>query len=289
MSLSGTIRRGMWDRYGMQGMGLDYLTGAEQIPRGYREGAIRTLGGLAGITPEAPRAQDLLSGITGDRDVMRIIESQPDIRNLVRSLLSGDIPEGQSVDDLIEGLDIATTKDKYRRRAKERLKGSGEFRDMLSDIMEGRYEAQDPAEIQQQQIDLAKSSPLYEELRRGGEEATMRQASATGGLRSGNVQDALWRAQNNALLQSYGQQIAPLSGLTGLQSYAPQIAGMYGRMGEGLYEGWLGSGLAREATRGPSTMQTLGGFAGAGLGAYFGGPAGAQAGGQIGTQLGGLF
>jgi len=84
---------------------------------------------------------------------------------------------------------------------------------------------------QQAIIERAMASPLYQGLMTGqeaGEEAIMRQHAATGGLRSGATQEALYdyntQLQNAALLESYNQQVTGLSGLAQLPSMAPQIA-----------------------------------------------------------------
>lgn len=65
---------------------------------------------------------------------------------------------------------------------------------------------------QQEMIDQARNSPLYGAImggRKAGEDAIMRKASATGGLRSGNVQENLYdyntQLQNQALLKGYDQ------------------------------------------------------------------------------------
>ena len=71
-------------------------------------------------------------------------------------------------------------------------------------------------------IERAKASPLYESLmgqQQLGEDAIMRNASATGGLRSGNVQGTMYdyntRFGADALNQAYGQQLEGLTGLAG--------------------------------------------------------------------------
>lgn len=99
-------------------------------------------------------------------------------------------------------------------------------------------------EGQQQIIESAMASPLYGALMGGqkaGEEAILRSASATGGLRSGNVQGAMYdyntQLQNQALLQSYNEQIGGLKGFAGMRDpsesiYQKTVAPAYTR-GEG--------------------------------------------------------
>ena len=105
---------------------------------------------------------------------------------------------------------------------------------------------------QQDLIDRAIRSPLYQSIMGGqeaGEESILRNASMTGGLRSGNTQYNLYdyntQLQNQALLQSYNQQLQGLTGLAGLGSNANQIATMTGQVGQTLGQGISGAGEIR--------------------------------------------
>ena len=99
---------------------------------------------------------------------------------------------------------------------------------------------------QQALIDRAKQSPLYAEImgtRDAGEEAIMRNAAMTGGLRSGNVQDEMFTAdvnlQNQALNQSFNQQLQGLQGLAQLPSNANNIATATSGIGTTQAEGTM--------------------------------------------------
>jgi hypothetical protein len=74
-----------------------------------------------------------------------------------------------------------------------------------------------------------------------GEDAIMRNAAMTGGLRSGNVQDQLFsytsNLENQALNESYNQQLQGLQGLAGLPSNANAIATATGDIGTTLAQG----------------------------------------------------
>ncbi len=79
-------------------------------------------------------------------------------------------------------------------------------------------------------IERARTSPLYGAItgaREEGEEAILRRAGATGGLRSGNVQEALYdynvQLENRALLEAYEQEKGVLGGLASLPSQASEI------------------------------------------------------------------
>ncbi len=105
---------------------------------------------------------------------------------------------------------------------------------------------------QQQLINQAIASPLYGAIMGGqeaGEEAILRSAAATGGLRSGNVQSALYdyntQLQNKALLESYNQQLSGLQGMAGLPSGAQQIAELQSGIGQTLGGGAAGAATAQ--------------------------------------------
>jgi hypothetical protein len=71
-------------------------------------------------------------------------------------------------------------------------------------------------EAEQAQIDRILAGPQYEALVGQGEEALLQQASATGGLRGGNVQGALAQFRPQILSQLIEQQYGRLGGLTGI-------------------------------------------------------------------------
>ena len=108
------------------------------------------------------------------------------------------------------------------------------------------------AEAQQQAIAGVEQSPLLQALTRQGEEAMLQQASATGGLRGGNMQAALAQFRPQMLQEALDQQYARLGGLTALgqQSAAgvgaagmqtgQQIAGLLGQQGAARAGGTLG-------------------------------------------------
>lgn len=108
---------------------------------------------------------------------------------------------------------------------------------------------------QEQLIERAIQSPLYGQIlggREAGEEAILRSAAATGGLRSGNIQEALYdyntQLENQALLQSYNQQLGLLQGLAGTPQVNPglisqQISGI----GQTQAQGIIAAEQARQA------------------------------------------
>lgn len=71
------------------------------------------------------------------------------------------------------------------------------------------------AAAQQAAIRQLETSPMYTEQVRAGEEALLQQASATGGLRGGNVQGALAQFRPAMLAQEIERQYGRLGGLAG--------------------------------------------------------------------------
>jgi hypothetical protein len=126
---------------------------------------------------------------------------------------------------------------------------------------EGEPLGGDPLATQAQRIEAAKASPLYQEIlggQKAGEESLMRQAGMTGGLRSGNIQSALYdystQLQNKALTDAYNQQISEenrilqgLSGLGNLPSLTTGIAQQTAGIGQTLAQGQIGAAQSAQA------------------------------------------
>ena len=71
------------------------------------------------------------------------------------------------------------------------------------------------ADAQQKAISGLEGSPIYQQLLQQGENAMLQNASATGGLRGGNVQGALAQYRPAMLNQLIEQQYSKLGGLAG--------------------------------------------------------------------------
>lgn len=71
-------------------------------------------------------------------------------------------------------------------------------------------------EAQAQYVSAQEESPIFQALARQGEEAILQRASATGGLRGGNVQGALAEFRPQLLNQFLEQQYSRLGGMTAL-------------------------------------------------------------------------
>jgi len=109
-------------------------------------------------------------------------------------------------------------------------------------------------EAQQRAIGELERSPLLQALTRQGENALLQQASATGGLRGGNIQAALAQFRPQMLNQLIEQQYTRLGGLSQLgqaaaagqaaqgMSSATNIANLLANQGAALAGGAVGRG-----------------------------------------------
>ena len=128
--------------------------------------------------------------------------------------------------------------------------------------------------VQEEMIERARRSPLYEAIMEGreaGEEAILRGAAATGGLRSGGTQEALGRyaseLERKALLDAYGQEMGGLEYMAGLGGYAPQIAQTMAGVGTTLGMGRTAAAQQEELEK-QRMIENLMGAGKFGLGLY---------------------
>lgn len=103
---------------------------------------------------------------------------------------------------------------------------------------------------QQEAIDRIAGGPLLQQLTQQGEQALLQQASATGGLRGGNIQGALAQFRPRMLQAALDQQYARLGGLAsvGQQSAVGQgSAGLQTGANTANLLGQIGSAQAGES------------------------------------------
>lgn len=84
------------------------------------------------------------------------------------------------------------------------------------------------SDAQQKIIDQLKGGPLYTSLIDSGEEGLLANASATGGLRGGNTEEALARFRGDTLNSVIANQLAQYSGLVGIGSGATDAVSNFG-------------------------------------------------------------
>lgn len=129
------------------------------------------------------------------------------------------------------------------------------------------------ADAQQQAIAQLENSPMFQALARQGEQGILQNASATGGLRGGNVQGALAQFRPAMLNQQIQQQLAQFGGIASLGQNAAagvgnaglqtgqNIAGLMQDSGQARAYGALGQGQALAGG-----LSALGGLAGTAFG-----------------------
>jgi len=90
-------------------------------------------------------------------------------------------------------------------------------------------------EEQAAQIAQVQASPMFQELTRQGEEALLARASATGGLRGGDIQGALAQFRPQMLAQQLEDRYSKLGGFTALGQQSAAGVGTAGmRTGESI-------------------------------------------------------
>lgn len=124
-------------------------------------------------------------------------------------------------------------------------------------------------QAQQAAIGAIEKSPFFSAMAQQGENALLQQASATGGLRGGNIQGALAQFRPGLLNQMVQQQMANLGGISqlgqasaagqaaqGMQS-AGAIGNLLSQQGAAIAGGQLAKGQQMQ-----NTLKTIGGLAG---------------------------
>lgn len=78
-------------------------------------------------------------------------------------------------------------------------------------------------------IEALKASPFYQQLYKTGEEATLQNASATGGIRGGNTERGLADFGADTLMQTIDRQLSNLGGLAGMGMGATNAVANFGQ------------------------------------------------------------
>lgn len=169
---------------------------------------------------------------------------------------------GNAVGKVIGGITGATQQAQAAERAAATQAGASEAAiaeqrrqfDMLTELLRPYVEAGQPAlqgqqaliglrgaPEQQAAISAIEQSPFFQSAVRQGEEALLQRASATGGLRGGNIQAALAQFRPQMLESQIAQQYERLGGLTSLGQ-----ASAAGQAGAGMQSaGAIGNLLAQ--------------------------------------------
>lgn len=161
----------------------------------------------------------------------------------------------------------AGTAASYQQQALDYLKQMGAMPIAAQQQLGQVYGVTGTPEEQTAAIGGLRQSPLYQAImggREAGEEAIMRQAGATGGLRSGNIQDALARYSGDLERQALLTGLQGVQGLAGMGTYTPQIAAGMTGLGSTLAAGQTAAAQAEQI--GTGQMLGLGGTIYKGLG-----------------------
>lgn len=148
------------------------------------------------------------------------------------------------------------------------------------------------ADAQNQAIQALTQSPLYQQQMQQAEGSLLQNASATGGLRTGNTQSNLASLAPQLLNQQYLQQVGLMGGmqeqganvignLANIRTGQAAATGQaYANQGTALGQSILAQQAARQQSAGG-----LGSALGIGAGYIFGGPVGGAIGGALGGAL----
>ena len=131
-------------------------------------------------------------------------------------------PKGASRKDIQAGL-LAQFQNQTQAGIRDiEARAYAEREALMQPILQDQSYAQLGAERQRQAIQQIEQGPLFQELAKQGEQGILQSASATGGLRGGNVQGALAQFRPNLLNQLIEAQYGKLAGLTTLGSSSAQ-------------------------------------------------------------------
>lgn len=117
-------------------------------------------------------------------------------------------------------------------------------------------------EEEQAAIDRLQQSPGFTAAIQSGEEAILQNASATGGLRGGNVQGALAQFRPQMLSNLIQQQFQNLGGITSLGQNAAAMTGNAGMQLGSNISSIYGDVAANQGAAGIARAQTFGNTAG---------------------------
>lgn len=198
-------------------------------------GALQGMQALAGLGGEADRQRALYElqqspQFTGIADVTKAkIEDYQRQRDLEfkafqksKEYAKAPVPKGGSRKDIQANLASQFEAQTQAGIRDLQTKAVAEREALMQPILQDQKYAQLGAERQRQAIQQIEQGPQFQELVRQGEQGILQSASATGGIRGGNVQAALAQFRPNILNQLIEAQYGKLAGLTSLGSSSAQ-------------------------------------------------------------------
>ena len=246
-------------------------------------GAIRGLQALTGLGGEQARQQALFDVRQSPQFRMLADVTQQNVDEYTRnraqelaklqkqqSYINPSVTVGKGEDRALaikQAQEDITAKFNQETDAKVRdlmSQGYAQQQALLKPVLEsGKYDEMG-RQMQEQAIQQIEQGPLFQQLAQQGEQAILANASATGGLRGGNVQAALGQFRPQLLNQLIEQQYARLSGLA--------------NVGQTGAQSLLGIGQASAAGQAASAGQ-----AGSAISGLLASQGAAQAAGQVGA------
>ena len=216
-----------------QQQGLDYLKETDAAPMYYRDAAQSQLAGFYGL----PQYQ----------------QTNPNQTYLNYT------PEQQAIADQIEAIQAKAADDTGgsfkvpgfgRMRHGEANRVNTDLQRQIDSMATPQQNAQSNPVVdpngQQRFVDRVQASPFYNSMISQGEDAVARNASVTGGMRSGNIQPGLAQNSQNVLQNLTNQQLQGLFSFAGTPSNANAISAQYNGMGNTTGAGMMGQAQAMQ-------------------------------------------
>ena len=171
---------------------------------------------------------------------------------------------GDSSKDIQKGVDAQL---QAQREQLDFLKGVQapvlQLRDKALPQLYGFYDPSNP-QGQQQFIDQAEASPFYQRQKEVGEQAVLRNAAATGGLRTGAANQALAGFNTDLLNRTVNQNLQSLGSFAQTPIETSQISNVLGQMGQTQAQGYQAQAQANQGTLGNLLSGVFGGLSAAG-------------------------
>lgn len=235
---------------GSQMAQLEYLKEREALPQAYREQAIQQLGALYGLPGQPPPTGQPVQQ-AGIQPVRPVSTGTPGgLQGKTGGFLAMAMGGRDQWGNVIPG---------YEEVAPSGGVGIPPQSAVTSGVGEQAYTPLGRQDF----VDGLREDPFYQDLLGAGEEAVLRGASATGGLRSGTASENLARNNQNILRGLYGERVAGLQGMAGLPSNVNQIGNVMGGIGTTQAAGQVAAGQAWQGG-----LQGISDIAGSATGQY---------------------
>lgn len=218
---------------------LEYLKEKEAVPSWYQNQAMNALAGFYGL----PQFTGGSAGV--EKPIMPELQSVP-----------GAVNYNYDTGDGIYGTDNSQ---EIARINAENQALMNKYNEQLETYGSAQAQPQiQPAQGQQAFIDEVMASPFYQSNIQQGENAVLRNVSATGGLRSGAANEALAQNSQNVLQNLTNQRLQGLQGFTGGAGLESQISDLISGIGKTTGQGTIAAGQAQADASGNTINNLIG-------------------------------